>query len=686
MGMALVTACALALASLGFGATLLGVGSRTAPPRIDAVSALTGLAVLTALMGWPVLCGVYSIGAAWPGMGVGVALLARCALRMRRSAPSRLAPRDGGEPRGARIAAWVLRLVSFGLIAATCLGGLQSVVYNACDDWPGYFHLPRLMLETGGYVEPFSLRRMSSLGAVPFLQGLFWNDLGVAGPGVADGLVGQGLLWASVRTLPSLGAGDDRRPPVWLGEAFALLALLLSFSLVVWNTTPVVLPMAGTLVLAAMSFELSHRAGTTGGLALAAAWGFVAAWLIGIRLNGAPLPATLWALAGAVALTRRDRALLLRVVVAGAATGLGLLPWCLSLWQSSGTPLFPLVPGHLRVPDLNVAGLDLAAWGLAIAEGLMDGRVWAICLCAALASCVAGHRRTSVGLTASILVMMAATTATSTGFERITTYRYSAPFALGGLLFLGVVSAASFATWLRRDRPTAQRRRGALGLVVLVAVCIAWLVVPFEYPRGRERTLRRHSNLETLAANLARRSGGLRKTLGRWSGSEGFAVFAFRGAELHARAQATLPADARVVSATTSPFLFRFDRQTIHTLDLLGVVGPDPGWPIGEGPEALADYFVGLGYTHLMFSPPRQPACLYSLSGWSRNRTSDEPYLRKLAPLMIDAMENERRLARSRRILFRSQPVVVVDLLARRPSDASARGRGADATSVGPDE
>jgi hypothetical protein len=142
----------------------------------------------------------------------------------------------------------------------------------------------------------------------------------------------------------------------------------------------------------------------------------------------------------------------------------------------------------------------------------------------------------------------------------------------------------------------------------------------------------------------------------------GLKVREYSGRSDYEEAQALLPADARLVSSAEKPFFFRFDRQVLHTLDCLGQVSPAPGMPFFQGPEAVAQYLRGLGYTHLAFTPARAGECLYSREHWEDKRANSTLLWQQWAPYFLDFMENAERLEATRPVLFKSWDLVVIDL------------------------
>jgi hypothetical protein len=147
---------------------------------------------------------------------------------------------------------------------------------------------------------------------------------------------------------------------------------------------------------------------------------------------------------------------------------------------------------------------------------------------------------------------------------------------------------------------------------------------------------------------------------------ERVAIEEIAGREPYAEAERLLPDGARVVAAAEQAYLWPRDRFAVHGLDCLGQASPAPGMPFFAGPDAVADYFTSLGYTHLAFTPPRRALCLYSDAHWLGHRTRGQWMWRQWAPYFLDFMRTQRALALSREVVYRGPTLVVVDLRKRR--------------------
>ncbi len=238
-------------------------------------------------------------------------------------------------------------------------------------------------------------------------------------------------------------------------------------------------------------------------------------------------------------------------------------------------------------------------------------------------------------------------------FDSWTVLRYCAPLIFPVLLFLGaLVFFAEPRRELRWQRP---------------ALAAAWLFVPVTTHRVFDPE--RFSLASFAHADSREWVWAIRKA---WR--DGFSLEEIPGGRAYEEAQRLLPQGARVVSAAEHAYRWRFDSHAIHSLDCLGQASPDPGMPFQQGAEAVADYFTSLGYTHLAFTPPRASVCLYSLQHWQAHIYGGQWMWRQWAPFFLDFMQTQRELAQTRRVIFRSPALVVVDLRKRAPRNSSPVG------------
>jgi len=643
---------ALLLACLGAGRLILASGGDCARPLFDGVAGLTGLALLTGLAGWLVLAGSYSAAAGWVLLALGSGALIVDLFRVRSQAAV-TARASGGAPVGA----WMLGLLSLSLAMGRVLGELAVPVFNVNDDLPGYWHFPRMLLESGGFIEPFNARRLVTLGATPFVQSFFWKDFGIAAAGMADAVLGQFVIWAAARAIPN--ALSTRPAPAWLGEAFGLAGLLVSLTLMRENAMPALLPMGGVLVLILLTRRMTESAttisGPAAGLRAALAWGLVAAWIISLRISNAPFPAMLWLVGALAAILHRNQQQGLRLAAAALATLVGLLPWSLALWRSSGTPLFPLLAGNYHGDGGVPAPLDYSVLFPFVGDVLWTNHVWLLVIIGGMAALRPGVRLLALQIVAGLVALAVVTAVMSDSGQTVDSFsihRYSAPFFAASIVVLAGPILVTLSP--SSDAQPAQRR--PLRPVVLIIALALWLLIPVPLRQSNDATY--WISNAALIEDVTARS--VRSGADAWAA--GLTARKWPGQGAYEEAQALLPADARLVSAAETPFFFRFDRQIVHTLDIPGLVSPPPGMPSFDDPEQIAAYLRSLGYTHLAYTPLRAATGLYSSGQWLNLNEHGTRSERNWARYMLTFLQNEDRLARSYTATYQSPDLVVIDL------------------------
>lgn len=654
----LLTLLALLAASLGYALFALRVLEGGETRLSAAIVAAGGLALLCWLGGWWVAFGRYSRAASWSLLAVGIV-----ALVARRRDLARLLPRGTSASSPSLLLAAAAALAT----AARALGAIRSPFTNPCDDWVAYYHLPKLLLESGGLEEPFGMRRLGVLGLGPLLQSFFpfWSTRGT---GFADAALGGLLVWGCARSAARLAVADHSRPAAV--EAAGLLAVLASLAIPLANGSPTLLPMGGTLALLVLAHELDRGAGTAReDFARAVLWGACAALVVGIRTSNVALPGAVGVMGIGLALARRDAAARRRWLWAALAFLVALAPWSLASWRSSATLFFPVMRGHYRFESGLTAPLSLEETVAFVASCLWTNRVWYPLLLAVWVAGARGLPAVAMMVAVAVVATVGATSLALTASDSFNVYRYCAPLVLAAISFLAALAARGFGL----DAVRGSRRTARVGLAGIGLATALWAFAPVQ--------------VETHSANDAgqgpKRFGssparGISRNVEGWTFAvravleEGPVEPVVAGARSFAEAQASLEAGARVLSAVSKPFFWRFDRHVIHSVDCPGQASPPPGMPFFQGPDALAGYLLDLGYTHLAFSPPRLDPCLYSLANWSAAERSGAFLWEAWAPYVLDFLRNEQALASKLGTVYRSRDVVVIDL--RR-----ARGTGAGA-------
>jgi hypothetical protein len=280
-------------------------------------------------------------------------------------------------------------------------------------------------------------------------------------------------------------------------------------------------------------------------------------------------------------------------------------------------------------------------------DRLWVSRVWIIAALGAVAALQPGVRRISLQTVVALLILVAVSAAVTSGLDAITIHRLSAPFLAAGVI---LVTGALLA-----DGPAAPRRDQRP--LMLWAGLALWFFLPVSLPDGA---------WEVPASNRSMfEYQGMRRATAAVTAWQLEKRPAEPQRDLYEEAQALLPANARLISAAERPYLFRFDRQVVHTLEFLGVVSPPPGMPFFKGPEPLAQYLRDLGYTHLAFTPAPYAPVVQETVEFANPITGIE----KLLPYMADFGASTEQLERTYPIVYRAPELVVIDLRPAKRTD-----------------
>lgn len=549
----------------------------------------------------------------------------------------RPAPRGGPEAAPVTPAGWELLPVIgvAGLAAFIYLGAAGHTFPNPSDDWPAYLPFIRKVLQTGGLVEPFSVRRMAAYGGQTLLQALTSVVARETQIQLFDGGVCLVLIVALV-----IGFAREARSVVWALLTLTALAVLM-------------LPDG-------RANSASEMSGVVG---LVAAWR-TATFVDRRDLRGWP-GALLAALPLAAVATLRQNYLATVAVMLFAwlvrrrprseaeagepraerlrffgqvalATGACLLPWALLAVRSNRTFLFPLVHGnfHPEAGGISVATPWHERLKICFSAAFHETPVHpTLLLLLALPAAAAGpNRRASLGLWLGAMLGFGFLSWSLPDSDNYTIARYAFAGAVAVLVVAGLAAAETASEGLTKRSLTAAG---------LVATALA---------------LQIYGTHEAATKSL---TGALDRLRHVDTSPDGVTAHP----ENEQRMQAAVPPGARVLVMIDRPFLLDFARNPIAILDQPGGASPAPGIPLRAGGEAVAAYLRALGFRYFAFvRPEKAQSPLYSLSQWAAYQAGGPPLWKATAPYFLAAFEVVGQLAQHRHRLYDDGALVVVDL------------------------
>ena len=493
---------------------------------------------------------------------------------------------------------------------------------NLNDDSTAYSVFPLKISHMGGLgTDPFSERRLFSLGAHYPLQALVFSFLSLRYVSVTEPALGVAL---TLLLLGILAAGPGR-PFSWKIAAGALLLLAgcVAGSTVLANLAPAFLMVPPILLLicaamrgAAMRAPIYERA--PGLFIYSGALGTLAGYLTALRPTATPFAGILLVLAiwNQTALAKEFFARRLAKAFAAAALGAAIfvLPFALALHRSSGTYLYPLLgrgfhasaSGHApSVPSVvplanhlrNLIHAPLTDWLLLLA---------AVSFILSLRARSIGREvRARLALVFAGMLLTYAVIVYQTG--GVDAHRYAAPMILAFLVYtITTACPGELPGWLAS---LAGRRRASFA-TASAAFCLPLAALTLASDQGHSGLLR------WLHAKIAVREQALSPS--------------FEELEDYRRLQEATPAGTTILATLQRNNLFDFHRNRILINDQPGMVAPPPGWPFGKSGSYFSDYLRkhDVEYVAVMREAVDAPPSTVFPQGWAgiTGRASDRFY------------------------------------------------------------
>jgi hypothetical protein len=521
--------------------------------------------------------------------------------------------------------------------------------YSTNDDDGAYIYLATRLLRTGGLIDPFNQRRVTSYGGNTLYHAMFLHVAGNSSVRAFEFIFASLLLiLVTIQTV-------RRR---WLVPGAFLLGIgvLLGYGV---GPTINLSPAYSVAALSLGVYQLLRHVPTSSqsdrpylyvviGIFLAAILALRFSFLISVVI----------AVVIAVIVLRGRRALSAFVTI---VTGMAIatVGWAIAQLRSSGTPMFPLIAGNYNTswpggadPSIKGVGKHATIFWNAFH---VDDLGWV-----ALLSAVVGlalfvrTKKDSVpmlvlfGAGIGCLAQLAVLSYAFSGSDATDIARFEGPSTLAcGLLAIDVF-------WLRRRERSkdatlhlAPRRRYGANLGVSVArvrqlapnvamtavvIWVAALTFGNNLPSFFNETRAKiHAGYE-----IVYRSQGF---------NDRYARVRVEYRELNAM----VPTRAKVLAAVTYPGLLKFSGYQFATLDLAGGASPPPRMPFFSGAEAKVAYLRHLGYGYIVAeSAGSLDLGLYRERSWIKDLRVGVYAYRAWAPYFLDWQATINQLEQSK--------------------------------------
>jgi hypothetical protein len=531
---------------------------------------------------------------------------------------------------------WVFILGVFAVVLLNIwhyAGSVYSLKFQGLDDYHAYFVYPHKMLQTGFLgLDPFSERRLSSLGGQPFLHTFALSLLGnenfyLIDPGVAF-LISVGILWEFLQ---------DKNVAKQIAVLFLFVFLCIYYPQL--NTSSTV---TGTVMFLSLFATLEWEGiKSSNWIANACIVALVVAGICSLKTSYIPacgiliLATYLFYILGS---PNDRRVAIYEFILVGCLSFLLLLPWMIAMYQSSGTLLYPLLGkgyhgsayGSYLHKDLTL----LKAIKITISSAI---NVYGISLLL-LGCAFLGKRNDPIsGREASLSLLVSAVLgiviiALSTG--GVESYRYSFPFVSTALIVLMIVACVP---------ETGEPSKLSNTAPVLIAMVVAGIMIG--------------NNSNSLKIRYAEFAGNIK------SGINHVALVPQQQVAQYIKMQQSIAEGEILLTRLEKPFLLNFKRNQIFIADWPGGVSPPPGMPLYKGSEPLADYLTAQSIKYVAYSYAKEAS--YSKAFLSPGMNTENTWLRNQADNAWDFQDNLKELGNTRKRVYDDGDIFILDLSSR---------------------
>jgi len=453
-------------------------------------------------------------------------------------------------------------------------GPLTASNFNAYDDFQAYFVFPAKMLQTGSLgPDPFNVRRLeSSLGGKSFLDTFVLSifttrHLHIIDPGLGL-LVIMGLL---------CGYFKERGIPMTY-----FVGLFFFFLLVPPPTINISSVYTGAALFLGLYRTLAWKAlPASRFLSRSFIIAILAAAICALKSSFIPACGVLLVCSFVCYVIGEDRRrdAILETLSTAVLVVILILPWMISMYQSSGTLLYPLLgKGY----EQSVYGDPLSPWsGLTPVKAARlflrsTTDAFFVALILVGVSYLVSRQRKIDGREAALSMMLAAlfgATIMTFASAPEDSVRLSFPIVLAAMLVLLAEVVVS---------QQLSAGNGNYALASFLAVAGALFLLGSSWDRTKSGYA---DYLQNLRAGL---------TNAEMVSSEEI--------EGYKNLQSSIPAGASVLAWVDKPFLLDFRRNTIFVVDAPGRASLPPGMPMFVGGEPLAHYLVSKSIRYVAYS------------------------------------------------------------------------------------
>jgi hypothetical protein len=533
-------------------------------------------------------------------------------------------------------------IVVFFIVLLQYSSWVSTQTFNHHDDFHAYLVFPQKMLQTGSTgPDPFSERKItSSLGGQSFLQTFVLSMLSNKNINIVD--CGLGMIIAVGLLLGYFkDKGTSKRAAV-----FILVFFLLTPPDKV-NVTACVMPLA---LFVSLFRTLDWEELRTGRfMANACIIALLAAGICALKSNFIPACGIFFVLSYffyIINLKIRKTAIY-EFLIATSLVGVFLLPWMISMYQSSGTLLYPLLGRGYHVSVYGTfsppwAGLETLIAIRLLLYYLGDPYIVSLVLAGfssfRLRTAEPAGRRASLSLSAGALL--------GAVIVSISTSCYDPPRFFSQFVFAAIIISMIIALSPKRVKNESRFINYSSAFMTIFA---AGVIIGSNW-----NSLRWYSPQAQYLKWIQNIEAGLKKS----------PLVSDEELLRYKKMQQSIPQDETVLTRLAKPFLLDFRRNKIFIADWPGGASPPPGMPLFKGAEALADYLNSKSIRYVAYSYANEADFQWSQFGGRLRYPC--PWIRTQAIHTFDFQNNLKQLGDSRKRIYDDGDIFVLDMLSRR--------------------
>ncbi len=528
------------------------------------------------------------------------------------------------------------------LIVVRYAGSIVNYSFNPHDDYHGYFVFPHKMLEMGSMgKDPFNARRLiSSLGGQTFLDTFVLSALSDKNLSIIDSGVGLVVAIGAI-----LGLFQERK----ISDRFSIVILLLFLVIRLDKVNISSVIIALSLFVSLFRLLNYQRLRSDNSLANSCIIALVAAAICILKSNLIIPCFILMSLTYFFDLLESNakKKAIYEILVTASLILVFLLPWTISMYQSSGTFLYPLLGKGYQastydknypsptsevtifkalqiVGDAIINGVDLLSVGLLSliisrqqrqnllsAESPLPLILSAVLGTIILALAVGGHNVGKYGIAC----------------------RYSVSFLVSTIIILMTLALENTANHNQIDRLPFQS--------ILISMFVAGLLFGSL------------SEKDIIQTNLSNLRFGL-------SGND--LVAQQEEVDRYTKMFQAIPPSETILTRLEKPFLLDFSRQRIFIVDIPGEASLPPGMPFFKGSEALADYLISKSIRYVAYSYASEAGFSQESYQWMLNPQRASIWYRNEARYTFNFQDNLKQLGETRKRIYDDGENFVLDL------------------------